>query len=1003
MSKEIGLEGMKYDAFISYRHSELDSFVAENLHKTLESFKLPGSVIRNKKANGESVSKTKISRVFRDKEELPLVTNLADPITDALKNSDFLLVICSPRLKESMWCRKEIETFISMHGRERVLAVLIEGEPDISFPDELLYREETVTLPDGSTEKRKIPVEPLAADVRGRDKKEIRKKIKEEVIRIAAPMFGCNYDDLKQRHKEQRLHRILAVSLSITAAALIFGAVSTSMALKIKKQNKQITEQNEQISSQAKEIEKQYIDATINASVSQANESEALLKTGDRMAAIDKAAEAVSNSMIPGIDEVPSKACLALSDSLYMYENGYSIIPDRLLEADSTINYVVTSQSGARLALIDGSGCVSVFSSADFSKRIRIEAADSYSFYENMVAFAGDDKIIIPSGEELIMYALTEDEARPEKTLDGVDYCGALIDADKSRAFLVYEDRLDVLDYTKGSITDSIPYNLEGYAASPTSELKLSDDAGMLAIEVNDGVGVGRDSRLLIYDTVDGIQLNNIDLDYAYVNGIVFDDDRVYVVNNADNNKLGEDADTSLSYDARLVGNVSAYNVKGTAKLWEYEREGQWFDEVNVARAEGSDIMAVAGYADLTTLSKSTGEVIDNYSFGSEVVRLGNYVNTTNFMIITRDEEWHYLNAERKEDLVTGRFTNQTSNNIKTFELGNDYYVTLPYNSNTVTIYRTALGPNMELMTTAEASGEYAATNADGSLLAVSDYTAGNGCNIEIFDTSSGNLNCSLSYEGEYYKDMFFAMVDGGVELIVVTGDKIRMINPTSGTETAVIEPDEFELLGYIDSNGIGDYIYAVNNGNIAKYNYRTGESDILIEKEGIVRSDLYAVANDETKIARLDRVNDSLEIIGSDGNIITTVTSLKESLGINTSFTDNIFFDLSDNYVYAVYRDGSCKAVDIGASGTELPYEYSDLKLIPQSVRRIEGTDLGILKGITTAYLIRVSTGEPIAYIKGYLAVNGADNKLYVCDREKIYSSPIASVEDMLKLVNDM
>ena len=160
---------------------------------------------------------------------------------------------------------------------------------------------------------------------------------------------------------------------------------------------------------------------------------------------------------------------------------------------------------------------------------------------------------------------------------------------------------------------------------------------------------------------------------------------------------------------------------------------------------------------------------------------------------------------------------------------------------------------------------------------AVSDYTAGNGCNIEIFDTSSGNLNCSLSYEGEYYKDMFFAMVDGGVELIVVTGDKIRMINPTSGTETAVIEPDEFELLGYIDSNGIGDYIYAVNNGNIAKYNYRTGESDILIEKEGIVRSDLYAVANDETKIARLDRVNDSLEIIGSDGNIITTVTSLKE------------------------------------------------------------------------------------------------------------------------------
>ena len=1000
MSKEIGLEGMKYDAFISYRHSELDSFVACNLHKALENFKLPKSVIRNKKANGEKICKTKISRVFRDKEELPLVTNLADPITDALNNSDFLLVICSPRLKESMWCRKEIETFISMHGREKVLAVLIEGEPDISFPDELLYREETVTLPDGNTETRKIPVEPLAADVRGKDKKEIRKKIKEEVIRIAAPMFGCNYDDLKQRHKEQRLHRILAVSLSITAVALIFGAVSTSMALKIQKQNEQIKEQNEQISGQAKEIEKQYIDATINASVSQANESEALLKTGDRMAAINIAAAAVSNSMVPEIEEVPSKACLALSDSLYMYENGYSIIPDRLLEADSTINYVVTSQSGARLALIDGSGCISVFSSADFGKKIRIEVANSYSIYENMVAFAGDDKIIVPSGEELIVYALTEDEAIPNKTLDGVDYCGALIDEDKTCAYLVYEDRFDILDYTNCSIIDSIPYNLEGYAASPTSELKLSDDAGMLAIEINEGVGISRDSRLLIYDTIDGIQLNNIDLDYSYVNGIVFDNDRVYVVNNADNNKYEEDEDISLSYDARLVGNVSAYNVNATAKLWEYEREGQWFDEVNIARAEGSEIMAVAGYADITTLNRLTGEVIDNYSFGSEVVRLGNYVNTNNFMVITRDEEWHYLDADSKADLVTGKFTNQTSNNIKTFALGNDYYVTLPYNSNTVTIYRTALGPNMELMATAQSSGEYAVTSSSGGLLAVNEYTGGNGLIIEIFDTSSGNVNCSLSYDDEYYKDMFFANVDGSEELIIITGDKLRRIDPNDGAEISVIEPDEYELLGYIDSDGIGDYVYVVNNGNITRYNYRSGVADILIEKEGIERLDLYAVSNDESKIARLDRANDNLEIIGSDGSIITTVSFLKDSLGINTSYTDNILFDLSDNFVYAVYRDGSCKAIDIGATKAELPYEYSDLKLIPQSIDRIEGTDLGVLKGISTAYLIRVSSGEPIAYIKGYLAASGADNKVYVCDREKIYSSPIATVEDMLELV---
>ena len=71
----------EYDAFISYRHCELDSFVAEQLHKRLEAFRLPKYLAEQRKT-GE---KTRISRVFRDKEELPLATNLSDPIQEALE------------------------------------------------------------------------------------------------------------------------------------------------------------------------------------------------------------------------------------------------------------------------------------------------------------------------------------------------------------------------------------------------------------------------------------------------------------------------------------------------------------------------------------------------------------------------------------------------------------------------------------------------------------------------------------------------------------------------------------------------------------------------------------------------------------------------------------------------------------------------------------------------------------------------------------------------------
>ena len=35
---------MKYDAFISYRHSELDMEIAKKVHSGLETYKIPGAV-----------------------------------------------------------------------------------------------------------------------------------------------------------------------------------------------------------------------------------------------------------------------------------------------------------------------------------------------------------------------------------------------------------------------------------------------------------------------------------------------------------------------------------------------------------------------------------------------------------------------------------------------------------------------------------------------------------------------------------------------------------------------------------------------------------------------------------------------------------------------------------------------------------------------------------------------------------------------------------------------
>ena len=125
---------MKYDAFISYRHTPLDMEVAKKLHKTLETYHIPRSV---RKKTG----KKRINRVFRDQEELPIGSDLNDNISGALKESEYLIVICSPNTPESYWVLKEIESFIELHDREHVLAILIDGEPADSFPAPLLTDE----------------------------------------------------------------------------------------------------------------------------------------------------------------------------------------------------------------------------------------------------------------------------------------------------------------------------------------------------------------------------------------------------------------------------------------------------------------------------------------------------------------------------------------------------------------------------------------------------------------------------------------------------------------------------------------------------------------------------------------------------------------------------------------------------------------------------------------------------------------------------------------------
>ena len=376
----MGLESVRYDAFISYRHCELDSFVSENLHKKLESFKLPKSVVKK-----YGLKKTRIERVFRDEAELPLSEDLSDPIMAALNNSEFLIVICTPRLSLSKWCLKEIETFLQNHERKNVLLVLAEGEPNESFPEIVTYEDIKTKDVDGNEVFVRREREPLAADCRGENNKQRLKAMDNAVLKLCAAIFGLNYDDLKQRHREQQIKRRMILMEIIMAVVALFAIVCILFTVRLNRQNKIIQEKY---------------------AGSMAGVSEELFGIGRRRDAVYAARSVLPDHASKGYNE---DAYRALVKALGVYGFYNSFLPESVVGIPAKIVSFQVSKDREKMMILS-SDCSLVAMEIKTGKiLIEIPNVEIYDYN-----FSGNDGIIystydeiryadIESGEETIL------------------------------------------------------------------------------------------------------------------------------------------------------------------------------------------------------------------------------------------------------------------------------------------------------------------------------------------------------------------------------------------------------------------------------------------------------------------------------------------------------------------------------------------------------------------------------------------------------------------------
>ena len=308
----------KYIAFISYRHGPADSRAAADVQKRIETYPIP-------RALRDETGSRHPGRVFLDKSELSTTYDLTDDIKEALRESRYLIVVCSRHALGSSWIPREIALFLETHTRKEILTVLVDGEPSEVIP-EIILRD-----PEGPGDVRVH--DPLSCDYR----LPRRKVIREEIPRLVSVLIGCGYADLIDRAARRR-RRILAGTLS-AAALVALTAISY------------LLWSNHEISRHYRESQRRYL-------VNMTAVCSSLADEGRRQEALSLALAAMESA--PD-QEMPSGLYRLLSEETGVYATAYTGAYDGYVntgcfQTEGAVTYMAPDPEGTRLAVCDDGG-----------------------------------------------------------------------------------------------------------------------------------------------------------------------------------------------------------------------------------------------------------------------------------------------------------------------------------------------------------------------------------------------------------------------------------------------------------------------------------------------------------------------------------------------------------------------------------------------------------------------------------------------------------------------
>ncbi len=767
----------KYDAFISYRHTEPDKAIAERLHRLLETFKIPKSIVK-------SSGKKRINRVFRDQDELPTSSNLAENITIALEASDYLIVICSPRTPQSQWVLKEIETFKKLHGQNKILALLIEGEPNESFPEQLRFINKTQTMEDGSIIESIVEVEPLAADIRAVSEKEMFKKLKTEILRLLSPMLNCSYDDLKQRHRERLIKAVLTASISLSAFFLAFGSFSTYQAFIINQKSQEISKKSEEINQKSDEINQKNIEITAQIKETQIGQSRYLadisnryFEGGDRYRAILAAQAALPKDMANPERPYVHEAEYAMSKALSVYEADYYFDGDIVLDHDMDANYLDISPDGKTLLTNCKNGYIYFWNIEDGKPLGKV--------FTNK-GFPVDGDILFIDNNTIIAVALSE--SNYDNYITCVDIYGNSIwqitDYASNMTYSAHKNilayyslgKISFVDVSSGSVLNTIDVDCLMTTASDSTDLikyvscmTFSKNSEFLAV----GTSVG---KAFVFDMESYSLINTYKTNYDNISDIDYSEDgSLAIISNFFGEELG------LLDPGKGSLEVFSPDGKKSSIMFpdSYIEKATFFSSypTKLALVEGEKIKVVDIKTGVIETTFIHGDSVSDYQIINDIIISSSYDGTIRFWLMNITNDITDYRISRDESI----YQVAHSKGKLIFSL---------WNSKKVYIYKPIVNENTKHLEGHNKAIHNAVLSQDGKL-AVS-YTYDNS-ELYLWDLTNNKLLLSANYNDTISKVIF------------VDENSIILVAFTSGSLKA-IKTSDFTVLSEIQSQSYFDF-----------------------------------------------------------------------------------------------------------------------------------------------------------------------------------------------------